>query len=170
MTKDQATKIKHELELIRRSAPDGLLRPEAVVRFARAPTTELHRHFEWDDSAAAEAYRLTQARQILRVQVTMLDVGDGEETSVRAYVSFSPPERGYTETIDVLSTKRGRRDLILKILGRISALAQSYRLPELAPITRAIEQVQTSLVVRRTKGSTTARRSSSRDRDSRIPL
>jgi hypothetical protein len=138
-----------------------------VVDYARAPTTELHRHFEWNDSEAAEAYRLVQARQIIRVQVTLLDPGDGQETSVRAYVSFSPPAQGYTETIDVLSTKRGRRDLMLKILGRMLNIAMSYNLPELKPIIHTIQQAQSGLVVRRTKRST-ARKTSSRDRDARL--
>jgi hypothetical protein len=166
MTKEQATKVKHELERIRRADPDGVMHPEAVIEFARDPTTELHRHFEWSDSKAAEAYRLVQARQILRVQVTIIDTGAGQET-VRAYVSMSPPhEHGYAETIDVLATKRGRRQLILKILDRMTALAQSYRLPELAPITNAIAKVQSTLIAKR--GRPPARKTSSRDRDSRI--
>jgi hypothetical protein len=168
MSKDQAIKIKQELEEIAASDPDGVLRPEAVVDFARNPKCELHKHFTWNDSEAAAAYRLTQARQIIRVQVTYLDPGDGQEMSVRAYASLSPPPQGYSQTADLLATKRGRRDLMLKILERMLNIAMSYKLPELKPIIRAIEQAQTGLVVRRTKGRTTARRSSSRDRDSRI--
>ena len=165
MSKDQASKIKHELAEIAASDPDGALRPEAVVDYARNPKCELHKHFEWDDSEAAHAYRLTQARQIIRVQVTLMDPGDGQEMSVRAYVSLTPPPQGYRETADVLATKRGRRELILKILGRMSALAQSYRLPELAPIIRAIAQVQSGLAANKRR---IVRKGSSRDRDSRI--
>jgi hypothetical protein len=165
MSKDQASKIKHELEQIAADDPDGVLRAEAVVDFARNPKSELHKHFEWDDSAAAEAYRLGQARQIIRVQVTLLDPGDGQETSVRAYVSLSPPPQGYRETADLLATKRGRRELMLKILERMLHIAQSYRLPELAPIIRAIAQVQSGLAANKRR---IVRKGSSRDRDSRI--
>jgi hypothetical protein len=165
MSKD---KIKHELEQIAASDPDGVLRPEAVVDYARNANTELHKHFTWNDSEAAEAYRLGQARQIIRVQVTLLDPGGGQEMSVRAYVSLAPPPQGYRETADLLATKRGRRELMLKILERMLNIAQSYRLPELAPIIRTIQQLQSGLVVRRTKGRPITRRSSSRDRDSRI--
>jgi hypothetical protein len=166
MTKQQATKIARELESIRSADPDGVLRPEDVVEFARDPKSELHRQFEWNDSEAAAAYRLTQARQIIRVRVTMLDTGDGEET-VRAYVSLYPPSRGYEETADTLSTKRGRRDLILKLLDRMLNIAQSYALPELRPVVRAIAQMQ-SQIAAKPRGRPTTRRSSSRDKDSRI--
>jgi hypothetical protein len=167
MTREQTSKIVRELELIRRADPAGVLKPEAIIDFARDPTTELHRHFTWNDSEAAQAYRLVQARQILRVQVTLLDPGDGTEQSVRAFVSLIPKE-GYTETVDILSTKRGRRQLILKILERMSAIAQSYALPELKPITAAITKVQNTLIAAKPRGRPPTRRSSSRDKDSRI--
>lgn len=168
MTKAEAAKIRHELALIHRADPDGVLRPEDIVDYARDPASELHRHFEWNDSEAAAAYRLVQARQLIRVQVTLIDPGDGEEVNVRAYVSMSPPARGYEETIDILSTKRGRRGLILKILERMLNIAQSYSLPELKPITLAIAKVQSTLVVGSKRGRPPARKPSSRDRDSRI--
>jgi hypothetical protein len=164
MTKQQATKIARELESIRSADPDGVLRPEDVVEYARDPKSELHQQFEWNDTEAAAAYRLVQARQIIRVRVTLLDTGDGEET-VRAYVSLYPPSRGYEETADTLATKRGRRDLILKLLDRMLAIAQSYALPELKPITRAIAAVQTGLTTGKRRAT---RKTSSRDKDSRI--
>jgi len=63
--------IQQELESIRRSA-GGLLRPEDVVEFARSPETALHEEFTWDDSEAAHQYRLWQARQVIRVNVTVI--------------------------------------------------------------------------------------------------
>ena len=65
------TAIVAELETIRRNA-GGVLRPEDVVSFAADPDTELHSRFEWDDTEAAQQYRLWQARQLIRVTVTVL--------------------------------------------------------------------------------------------------
>ncbi len=45
----------------------GRLTPGAVVEAARSPNSALHRHFEWDDRKAAEAYRRDQAREIIAV-------------------------------------------------------------------------------------------------------
>lgn len=144
-TKDQSNKIKRELELIQSKDEEGRLRAEAVVEYARNPKTALHSCFEWDDTAAAVAWRLEQARQIIRVRVTILDPGDGDEVLVRAYVSLAPPVPGYVETADVLSSKRGRRELILKLLERMLAIAQSYQLPELRPVVGAIGALQRAM-------------------------
>ena len=43
--------------------------PANVLEKARDETTELHKHFEWDDHTAAEKYRLSQARYLLQCMV-----------------------------------------------------------------------------------------------------
>ena len=45
--------------------------PESVIEQARSKNSALHRHFTWDDTKAAHAYRIQQATQILRVVVTV---------------------------------------------------------------------------------------------------
>ena len=47
--------------------------PESVLEKARDEDTELHKCFEWDDTIAAEKYRLQQARQIIQLLVTVPD-------------------------------------------------------------------------------------------------
>ena len=39
--------------------------PEAVVATAKSPKSPLHKFFEWDDSLAAQKYRLHQARNLI---------------------------------------------------------------------------------------------------------
>lgn len=46
----------------------GVLRPDAVVEDARDPASPLHSHFQWDDSKAAHAFRLEQARRLIRIR------------------------------------------------------------------------------------------------------
>ena len=43
----------------------GRLTPEIIVNGARSPTSPLHDLFEWDNTAAAEKWRLHQAREIV---------------------------------------------------------------------------------------------------------
>lgn len=45
----------------------GELTPELVVQEAAAPEHPLHDRFDWDDTVAAQKWRLTQAAQLLRV-------------------------------------------------------------------------------------------------------
>lgn len=61
----------------------GRLTPDAVVEAARNARSALHRHFEWDDAKAASAYRLEQAREIIRV----IRLDDGAEEPTRAFLS-----------------------------------------------------------------------------------
>lgn len=65
----------------------GELTPRAVVDAARAPRHVLHRHFEWDNAKAAEAYRLEQARSIIR-SINAEDASI-EDESAPAFISIS---------------------------------------------------------------------------------
>ena len=54
-------------ELLRIREERGKLTPAIVLAEATDPEHPLHDKFEWDDSVAAEKYRLAQAAQLLRV-------------------------------------------------------------------------------------------------------
>jgi len=43
---------------------DNKISPQELLEKARNEDSELHKCFEWDDSVAAEKYRLIQARQM----------------------------------------------------------------------------------------------------------
>ena len=51
---------------IRSLERDGELDPHDIVREARDPESVLHDSFEWDDAKAGAAYRLDQARALIR--------------------------------------------------------------------------------------------------------
>ena len=44
----------------------GQLSPEVVLMAASDPASPLHKHFEWDDERAGAAYRIEQARELIR--------------------------------------------------------------------------------------------------------
>ena len=48
---------------------DKKVTPQEILEKARDETSELHKCFEWDDSVAAERYRLQQAGNVLRMLV-----------------------------------------------------------------------------------------------------
>src|ERR1700680_1931431 len=68
------------------AASNGHLTPKAVVSEARNNRSVLHRHFEWDDAVAAEAFRLDQARTLIR-SIRVVD-NENDETPP-AWVSIS---------------------------------------------------------------------------------
>jgi hypothetical protein len=81
------TPIQREhLKLIQ--AKEGNLRPEEVLRDARNPNSPLHDLFEWDNTAAANAYRLMQAKQVVRFVVRI--VPQPRREAVRVSVAQRP--------------------------------------------------------------------------------
>jgi hypothetical protein len=134
--------VAQELELIRKRH-HGILRPADVVDFARDPQTALHAEFEWDDSKAAEQYRLEQARLIIRCAVRVV----GEDSPpIRAYVSLQEDRRAgdsYRSLSDVLGDPNLRNALLAQALREAESWRLRYeRLAELKPIVRAISKVQ----------------------------
>lgn len=65
----------------------GQLTPALVVDEARDPAHPLHNRFEWDDSKAGEAWRRSQAQELIRsVKVVYREATETERgKSVRAF-------------------------------------------------------------------------------------
>lgn len=57
--------LEEELDRLAKKGA-GTLTPVSVVDAARSPESPLHRYFEWNDSLAAIAHRLDQARVLIR--------------------------------------------------------------------------------------------------------
>ena len=133
-------------ELVRIYQRDGILTPDAVVEDAAAKTSPLHSYFEWDNKKAAHAFRLDQARELIRLRSVDLERPDGGTTRVNAWVNLDPGpdgKRGYMPTMDALSDPV-RRDLVLNRARQdLNAWVNKYRhLEEAALIlTDATEKV-----------------------------
>lgn len=63
------------------------LTPRLVLDRARDPQHPLHNRFEWNDTKAAEQYRLTQAGDLIRSVKVRYEKGDGTEGRTRSYHS-----------------------------------------------------------------------------------
>jgi hypothetical protein len=70
-----------------RAANDGILTPAMIVEAARDPDHVLHSHFQWDDEKAAEAWRRTQARRLVRVVRQQYIDKRGEPQQIRVFHS-----------------------------------------------------------------------------------
>jgi hypothetical protein len=137
--------IDGELEAIRTEA-GGLLRGEDVVAFARAENTALHAKFQWDDTLAAEQYRLWQAREIIRCHVLVLDRGEDKVTT-RAYVSLMGDRTedggGYRTMVDVMTDRSLRKKLLAQALADAERWQQKYQLlAELTPVFRQLARLR----------------------------
>lgn len=92
---------------------DGLLMVEDVLEEARDPQSILHKHFQWDDDKAAEAYRKQQARQL--IQKVTVTIEKAPDVHIRAFVSLSTDQYekgGYRMTANVLSDDNLKAQLL----------------------------------------------------------
>jgi hypothetical protein len=67
----------------------GLLRPQAVVDAARRKESPLHGAFCWNNTEAAEKYRLLQAQQLIRSFRVTVDDNDGAKYETPVFVGVS---------------------------------------------------------------------------------
>ena len=134
--------VAKELERIA-SENGGILQPRAVVNAARPVKSPLHNRFEWDNSAAAEAYRLWQARQLISVNIQMIATPTGN-INERIWVSLKRDRvtSGYRTIIGVLSDAELREELLAEALEELEYFQTKYgRLSELSEIFRIAKKV-----------------------------
>lgn len=131
--------IRCELERLAQ-ASGGELSPEQVVEAARPLDAPLHSSFDWDNSSAAEKYRLHQARNLIRAVVTYLSVDD-KVVMCRAFVSLTPDrgKEGYRLTTAVLSDEERRCQLLQDARAEMKVFRDKYRmLSELGAVFAAM--------------------------------
>lgn len=101
LSKKESKAVIKELQGIEKQ--NGVITAKAVVQRAKNESSPLHRFFNWDDTKAANEYRLWQARMIVaRVYVSTPDT-DPNKPVLRAFVNISPGEDIY----DADSSGRG---------------------------------------------------------------
>lgn len=111
-----AEKTYEELQTIKRNNISNILEPPEVVKYARNnPQSELHKGFEWNDSKAAEQYRLQQARQII-YNIRIIQVEDDVNVDVAKTVEYIPYTHldtisGYKSTIEVYKNEEDYEQL-----------------------------------------------------------
>ena len=113
--------------------------PEEVLEKARDKNSELHKCFEWNDSIAAEKYRLQQAGNVIRMLVYESEKKDVEP--VRLY-SLTTEQRTYQPTKSFLVQEDEYQGLLRRALAELEAFKKKYHtLTELEGIFEAMEAI-----------------------------
>jgi hypothetical protein len=126
----------------------GLLKPLDVVEAARPETHPLHKHFEWDDSVAAERFRIEQARTLLQRVYVKMETPDGKGRMAQVFVSLTTDrdEGGYRTMVDVLSDADMRNQLIRDALGDMQSFTDRYKtLRDLAGVFSSMRKARKKL-------------------------
>jgi len=133
--------VGEELERIEKEAGD--ISPRLLVGHARAATSPLHSFFEWDDKAAAEEYRVEQARGLIQAVVVKAFDGAEARTPVRAFVNVGTQEgRGYFGIATVMSDEEKRFQMIEQARSEIVQWRERYRaLQEFSKVFSVIDKI-----------------------------
>ncbi|WCM88820.1 hypothetical protein [Acidovorax sp. NCPPB 3576] len=132
-----------------RSKANGLT-PESVVADAAQPSSVLHPHFEWDDSKAAERYRLDQAGHLIRSVTVVFEEPEASAPprTVRAFlpVETGTGERVYESSVRAMNDGEMRAQVLKRAHAELSAVSRKWReLQELAGVFEALDQVALQL-------------------------
>lgn len=121
-----------------------------LLEAARDPAHPWHENFEWDDDAAAELYRLTQANQILRQwkgRIIRIDKADRHvDVQVERVLQSPAGERGegkasYLPVSKVMADPVLREEMIRTVLLELMAYRRRYaEIMALSGIWEAIDQ------------------------------
>lgn len=112
-------------------------RPEDVLEIARNPDTELHKCFEWNDSVAAEKYRLSQARHILTILVYKPEKQD--TPPLRVY-HLDGVTKKYEPVKKFIVNEDSYKALLMQAKSELEALRRKYHtIAELEAVFKAIE-------------------------------
>lgn len=122
-----------ERELSRILDEHGSLDPAVIVEQSRAEDAPLHSLFEWDDRIAAEKYRETQARFIIR---NLIQEDDGA-APIRTFVHAA--DRGYTSLTKALNNVDHREALLAQAKADMDTFCAKYR--QLVELTAVVDEM-----------------------------
>lgn len=111
--------------------------PQEMVERARNEQSELHKCFEWNDTVAAEKYRLQQARVVLSMLV--FKTKTEEEQKVRIF-SLTTEKYVYQPTKQFLVQADEYQQLLKRALAELQAFKEKYSsLAELEDVFNVID-------------------------------
>lgn len=110
-----------------------------ILEKARDAGTELHKCFDWDDTSAAEKYRLYQARQVVHHLVVKTVSDEHEKPSVRLFHKAENTS-GYKPITVVVRDQTEYEKLLERAMAELRAFKEKYHsLSELEEILALID-------------------------------
>lgn len=123
---------------------DGVVTKESFLEASRPIEAPTHNAFEWNDSVAAEKYRLEQSGRIIR-NLCVKIIKDDKPEKVTAYVNVSKTtadKAKYMSLQVALEDEENRNTVLENALNELKAFKRKYeRLSELAEVFTVIDKV-----------------------------
>lgn len=103
----------------------GVLTPQIVVESAKKPDSPLHDYFEWDNRAAADKWRLNQARNLI-MSIEIVD-GAGRATRIMYNIRGNHErEQAYVDTRIIQTREDLQRSLAEDCLCELEEWIEKY--------------------------------------------
>lgn len=130
--------FKADAQKVYEEIGEDSITPEALLAKARKDKkSELHKCFEWDDSVAAERYRLQQARQIIQLLVVNVE---SEEVAPTRIFQITTERNTYQPTRLFLQQPDEYQALLERAKGELRAIKERYKsIAELEEVFEAID-------------------------------
>jgi hypothetical protein len=148
INKSQAEVIGKALKRIEKR--DGAIKPDRIVDHARPESSPLHTFFTWDDSAAAEKYRLDEASRLVRsVRIVRVDMPAAEQPIIRAFVNVRASDEetkfegnAYISFARSQTVESYRDQVLASAKAELQSWARRYKdLQEFAAVYAAIDTI-----------------------------
>lgn len=130
-----AQKVADEIAAIGSSATTS-----QILDKARDETTELHKCFDWNDTTAAEKWRMHQARKVV-CSLVIREQTETPKPEVRVFYK-TDNDTGYKPTVLIMQDKDEYQKLLARALAELSSFKAKYQtLAELEGVFAAIDQL-----------------------------
>ena len=107
----------------------GEVTPMILLEDARPEGSVLHPCYEWDDTKAAEKYRLHQSKLII-ANLTVVSINDSEEIRpTNAFVTINERNEraSYVSVVQALSNKETKEQVIRNAKAELNMFKQKYQ-------------------------------------------
>jgi len=133
-------------ELNRIYEKNGKLEPAEVVKESRPESAPLHPVFEWNDTKAAELYRIDQAKHMM---CAIVQVEEREEQPPQEVRVFIHAEKAYHPVDVVLRDPSMKKEALRDALRSMQSFRQKYSsLAELSRVIAEMDRVLDSCAIR----------------------
>lgn len=136
---------------------EGKVTSASFLEYSRPETSETHSMFEWDDSIAAEKYRLRQSAAIIgQIEVHIEYIDNQEEinpveiNAIPAFVNVagkSPKASAtFVNVVTAVDNKNMWKQVVQNAVAELSAFKRKYsRFKEFEKIIKDIEELERSI-------------------------
>lgn len=104
------------------------IKPDMIVQYAKDnPDSEIHKCMTWDDTKAADKWRLHEARMIVRSLVITIETEERKEQPIRMFLRTDTTS-GYKETVRIYQNEDELNGMLRMAKAELVAFEKKYRI------------------------------------------